>query len=364
MRSVLARPALPILAFACCVTASSLAAKKVPEPPALPSADVRLAIVADSVRGPWTVVVSNHDQVPVRLVADARQLRLLVREPDGSTYGECQLPDDMRSEEERRTIVLQPGERYEEQIEPWLYCWGKLQDRLVPGASVTAFLGWKPDKRLDRLHKPQKAPFVIEPAIAPPLVRSDKQIASLTTWLPTVQHDAPAEPSAPAKPASLGVARMELSVARFEDAGTFRDASLVATVKNTGDRSGVIHLRPDDLELHIVGPYGVRATCSQGSARRAVARDFFQTIAPGKTTTMRVLLGEVCPRGTLDRPGLYVVDAVLHARERGAEFGLDAVTGDLSASRPALVRVRSSVQPFHKDPPRAMAPTKPRPSGS
>jgi len=359
MRSVPARPALPILAFACCVTASSFAAKKAPEPPALPSADVRLAIVADSVRGPWTVVVTNHDQVPVRLVADARRLRLLVREPNGSTYGECELPDDMRGEPERRSIVLQPGDRYEEQIDPWLFCWGKLHDRIVPGASVTALLGWKPDKRLDRLHKPQKAPFVVEPAVVPATVRSDKQIASLTTWLPTPPQDKPAEPPAPAQATPLGVARMEMSVARFEDAGTFRDASVVATVKNTGDRAGVIHLRPDDLELRVVGPYGVRATCSQGSARRAVARDFFQTIAPGKTTSVRVLINEICPRGTLDRPGLYVVNAVLHAKERGTEFGLDAVTGDLSAPQPALVRVRSSVQPFHKDPPRVVGPTRP-----
>jgi hypothetical protein len=54
-----------------------------------------------------------------------------------------------------------------------------------------------------------------------------------------------------------------------------------------------------------------------------------------------VRLIEVCPRRSFARPGLYEVHARLAAKWSGQDLGLDAFVGQLDATRPAFVRVRS-----------------------
>lgn len=299
------------------------------------------------------MILTNREQVPVRLVADARRLSLLIRGPEDDSYTRCELPSSMQGSVRKRQLVLRPGERYVERFDPRLYCWGSVSEKLVTGASVTAFLGWEPDKRRFARDKDQKPPFVVEPVLAPPSFQPQKQLASLTHWLP--QGDVvQANPEVPDRPPKyVGAPDLRLKTHRWADATNYREARLTATLENVGDRSALVHLRPDDLEIRVRQPSGSVVICGPGSGYRAAVRDFFQTIQPGKSATVRVLLSELCPSGTLDRPGLYEMHATLRVRDDGSHFRLDALTGDFPAPKTTLLRIRESRDPYHAHPPRA-----------
>ena len=355
---VLGLPAAALLAPAALAGNPRGPAKKKSAEPPLPHARVVLQIDAPTLDGPWTMSLRNNDTVPVRVVADARNLVLLVRAKDSARYEECRLPDAMRSARESRRIVLDPGARYDETFDPALFCFGKLHALLAAESAVTAFLGWTPSTKPWLANKPPQPPFELEPAIAPATVAFDKRVVSLTVWLPAAITSAAASSPAPDAPHALGAAQLALATNRFEDAASFRTASITATVKNSGDRSGVIHLRGDSLELRVSGPgLAHDVLCAAGSDRRAVARDLFQTIAPGKSSSLTVLVNEVCPRGTFAHPGLYRVAVTLRARESGAEFGIDAIHGDFSAPDPVLLRVQQAAEPYHATPPHVVLPT-------
>jgi len=314
---------------------------------------VQLMIELPETRGPWRMVVQNEDIVPVRVVADARRLVLLIRGQDDNSYTQCRLPDSMQGSIRARQLVLKPGDKYVEHFDPRMYCWGSISEKLTAGASVTAFLGWEPDARLDKRNKPQLLPFAAEPVLAPAAFVPQKRLASLTQWLPS-NDVVEANPEAPQPPPRfVGAPDLRLSTHRWADATNLRDARLTATLTNVGDRSALVHLRPDDLEVRVRRPDGSLTVCGPGSDRRAAVRDFFQTIKPGKSASVGVLLAELCSSDVLDRPGLYELTATLRVRDDGAQFQLNAMTGDFAVRRSTLLRVRNSREPFHDGPPRA-----------
>jgi hypothetical protein len=319
---------------------------------------VRLAIEVPPAHGPWRIVVTNNDRVPVRLAADARLLSLLVRQPADKDYVRCKLPAAMLGSPRERQLLLNPGESYVEPFDPRMFCWGDDADKLGPGASVTAFLGWSPDARLEKRSKPQVAPFVAEPVLAPAAFLPAKQIASFTFWLP--QGDGPflsdvREPP----PRFVGAPDLRLSTPRWSDATDHRAARISATLTNVGDRAALVHVRPDDLEVRVQRPDASSSVCGPGTGYRAAVRDFFLTIQPGKSASVSSLLTELCPSGTFDRPGLYVLQTTLRVRDDGSAFRLQAVTGDFSSPKSTLLRVRSSREPYHAAPPRPGRPQPP-----
>jgi hypothetical protein len=316
------------------------------------SPHVQLAIELPEARGPWRMVLHNQDTVPVRVVADARRLTLLIRGQDDNTYTQCRLPSSMQGSIRARQLVLKPGDKYVERFDPRMYCWGSISEKLTAGASVTAFLGWEPNARLEKRNKPQVLPFAAEPVLAPAAFVSQKRLASLTQWLPSndVVEANPETPQPP--PKFVGAPDLRLSTHRWADATTYRDARLTATLTNVGDRAALLHLRPDDLEVRVRLPNGSMTVCGPGSDRRAAVRDFFQTIKPGRSASVGILLTELCSSDVLARPGLYELTATLRVRDDGSEFRLDAVTGDFAVRRSTLLRVRKSREPFHARPPR------------
>ena len=309
---------------------------------------VRLLLDAHTWHGPWTITFVNEEDVPVRIAADARQLSLLVRLPNDKNYTKCSLPSSMRGTGRDRQLVLDPAQSYVETIDPRLYCWGENQTKLAPGASVTAFVGWAPDVRLEKRSKPQVAPFVVEPVLAPPAFPFTKQMASLTHWLAASDDSLIAQPEQP--PARyVGTPDLRLSTPKWEDAD-LRSARISATLTNVGDRAALIHIRPDDLELRVQRPDGSMAACGPGSSYRAAVRDFFLTIQPGKSVSVSSLLSERCPSGTFERPGLYQLHTTLRARDNGSAFHLQAITGDFAAPTPTLLRLRTARLPFCRRP--------------
>ena len=312
---------------------------------------VRLSLVVPESHAPWRMVLHNRDSVPVRVVADARRLTLLIRGPDDSSYTRCRLPDSMQGSVRKRQLVLPPGQRYVERFDPRLFCWGSVSEKLRMGASVPALLGWEPDERRAKRDRPQVPPFAAEPVLAPPAFAPQKRLASLTHWLPEgdivqANRKVPERP-----PRFVGAPDLRLKTHRWAEAITHRHARLTATLRNVGDRSALVHLRPDDLQIRVRRPNGSAVVCEPGPRHRAAVRDFFRTIKPGKSATVRVLLTEHCPRNTFERPGLYELSSTLRVRDDGSHFRLQALTGDFPAPRSTLLRVRDARKPYHRRPP-------------
>jgi hypothetical protein len=148
--------------------------------------------------------------------------------------------------------------------------------------------------------------------------------------------------------------RLEISTARYQDAAAERTLSVTVTAKNAGHRPMLAALRPRMLSFRVMGPDGEETECGANTLPRGMPREAFRSYKPGETTSFTVLLGEICPRRTFGRPGLYRVTPTLHAKEKGASVGLAAYTAVVSAPLPALVRVQSGPEPFYSKPPRAV----------
>jgi len=316
----------------------------------LPSPNVTLSVQTPSASGRWVMLITNADDAPMRIHADARLLRLLVA-PRGKNYFECELPALMRSGD-TRDLLLKPGESYREEFDPRLVCFGKVIDEIGEGTSVTAFWGYKPDAQRQKTHKPQLAPFVVEPTEGPATFTVEKRLVSLTTWLPAEPKKTEGDSAKPEEPVPINAPRLVIDPVRRVDATALRDARVSATVKNVGDRSALIHIRTDQLEFQVTGPAG-RGTCGGRERRRAPVRDFFHTIQTKGSETLTVLLAEACPREVFKRPGLYEISTVLHAPSDGGQFGLHAVTGDFNAVHRTLLRLQQAKEPYHAAPARA-----------
>ncbi len=305
--------------------------------------------------GPWVLKVTNHGTQAVRILADTRLLTLVVRAPN-KNFAECTLPASMRGTDRSRWLVLKPKQRYTESFDPRFFCLGPAWDDLSAGGSVTALLGWKSDPNRTKRGKPQVAPFVVEPADAEAEFVPIKRLASTTAWLEK-RKPATEEPSKPERPSDADVASerpmLSLRTARWSDATVVRDAHLTTTIKNTGGKSFYVHLRPDNITFAVKRPDGAATTCGNSDVARAVARDFFERISTGQTQAYQVLLGEVCPPGTFDSPGVYTVTPTLQLVDAGSSFGLSAITGTFPSTHATLLRIQTSRQPYHSSPPLA-----------
>lgn len=312
----------------------------------------------------WAIRVVNNDVEPVRIVADARKLALLVRGPTDSKYHRCELPASMRGSDTDRMLVLAPGQSYRETFDPRLYCWGQVSNKLTHGASVTAFWGWPENTKLAKRSKSQEPPFALEPVRPPASFLPQKQMVSATQWLPendVVMADPKVQTPAPKV---LGAPDLRLSVPRWSDAINERDAMISATITNEGDRDALLHVRPDNLKLRVRRPDGTDGYCEPGSKYRASVRDFFTTIKPGRNKTISTLFSAICAPDVLIGPGLYQVYVTLRLEDSGKAFNLQAITGKFVAPSATLLRVRQTRQSHSAPMPEPEKPAKPSDSAS
>ena len=326
-----------------------------------------------------------------------------------------------------RELVLEPGTSYVEEFDPQLICFGKDAELLVPGARVTPRYGFATQSAWVKTGP--AAPFVADAAKRPRRFRPLRRLPGATFTLshsppvvfgppppdggpganasgpggkapdgkgdpaaegPPSEHEGewgkpgperpkppsaeeatrhrPRVPQAPVKrppPDELG-ARMTLTTTHYDDAQRATDVQLSVQAHNTGERPVFVALRPRMLDFVVRGPDGV-VRCRRTSQRHLVPRDLFRTLHHGKHVHMDVLLAEVCPQGTFDRPGLYRAMPILHADANGQQYGLQALTGVVSVSDPGdpggthdkdddvtLIRVRDGRKPFYRDEPATM----------
>ena len=353
--------ALPIL-----FTAAAHAAR-----PALPVPDLALTVVTPSVRGPWTLRLTNEGSLPLRVAADARLLHFSITPPAPKAKPiTCRLPRPLRPQTspDQRRLYLAPGHFYEERIDPLLFCFGSREaGALVPGARVQAFLG-----------SPKESP-IVEDLAFPPEVASLRELAAPTTHIgldktsdgrpSSAGGSTPVESSrGEEQPSEADLAavdarapRLVLEAPRFVDAYSPRTLVVRFVARNAGHRPMRVALRQRMLSFVIDGPAGTFRCESPQNERDATPPDSFRTLAPGAAVPLAVRLDEVCVRDDFRRPGLYHVSATLHALDTSAAPGVRAYTGVVPAERTTIVRLLSASEPFYPTRPEAQPPTPPEP---
>jgi hypothetical protein len=324
---------------------------KVPPAPQAPAPQVALTIDAPTARGPWTVRVVNQGQVPVRIAADARLLSLDVTPRGAPRAVHCDLPADMRPDDELETaLVVPPGRAYTESFEPRLLCFGAARlEALSSGATVVAHLGWT--------GSPANAPpYAVSPIDGvEPAVSSLKTLDGLPIALPDDPTPSPAPTptttgAAPSAPTDADSARLTLSGPTAIDSPSPESIEIPLTLRNEGTQPAIVRLRPETLGFDVVGPDSVQA-CAWPTVPGAPLREAYTRIAPRGTATLSVLLSAYCSGHALDQGGLYVVRPRLDTRRAsGAAIGYRSFDGVVVAATPTIVRLHrgSEARPLRR----------------
>ncbi len=345
-----------------------LVAAKPHAAPPLPAPSTEVRLDAPGATGTWRLVVQNTGEAPLRLAADLRLLALDLEPPADDapppaatprarrapkpTRVTCALPADMRpTGSDGRSVVLAPGARFEGAFDPTLYCFGaREQAALRAGARVTARFGFGAAKRL-------APPYVVEPDAPDAGVAPARELVAGATVVG--QTDDAATSATPASAEDAQAARephLTIATPPRVDASSARSLGLTVRLGNGGARTLLVHLRRDRLGFDVAPPTGATVHCGPSLARRGLVPDRFDRLAPGASRSLDVLLGELCPDHTFDRPGLYRVQASVRAPDAGVRWSLNAWTGEATAAAPTVVRVRTGSRPFETSPPKVVTP--------
>lgn len=376
----------------------------VPSPPPAP---VRVWLVTPTANGPWTLRIDNTGDHTVRIPADVRLLRLTLSSSNGRRTLHTVRCDAGALRPgifpEPRALFLPPGQSWIDTFDPHLICFGKAADLLAGSVTVHATFGWDPPPKYSK--RAPAAPFaadgVDDPAFYSPLpelpvptvVLSYEETPRAPVWpvepapaahaasasapqdapppipAPPVppetpsagSTDVPPPAAAPPHVTDANAPRLELTQRVLSDAVSAGQVTMTATAKNVGHRPLLAPLHARMLELRVLTPDGQRIRCDAEPPTHAIARELYRTMKPGASESFRLRLLEACPAATFDRPGIYHVYAVLHAREPGTELGLVAYTGVAHGVEATKLRVQSGPLPFYVSPPAAV-PTPPAPS--
>jgi hypothetical protein len=298
--------------------------------------NVTLRIEAPTTRGTWSMRVTNEGDVPVRIIADARLLALEVIPRGARDPLHCELPADMKPENDlERPLVLPPHRTYSESFEPRLYCLdAKRLDALAPGSIVVAHLGWRGHVARYLEVSPIEG---IEPKIAgraaidaPPIVLPDEATPTLQQTTADVLADLP---------------RLSLRSAVSIDAESASRIEIPVTLRNDGTRAVIVRFRPETLRFELLGPEKPDH-CVWPSLAGAPILDQFATIRPKGTSSLSVVLGAYCGGHALDQAGLYLVVARLDTRNAsGATLGLRTFDGEVTAASPTVIRLHRGRAP-------------------
>jgi hypothetical protein len=319
------------------VPARHKARPRKPPPPALPSPAIELTLDAPSPDAPWTLRAKNTGDVPLRLTADGRIAALDVTVPGarkGARPIRCELPGDMRpADDDDRELVVPPGRAYAEKIDARLFCFGAHEAAaLVPGASV-----------VPRLLGSHDVPVVA------PLDDGDgtATLATLTELAGVATTIGPALPSTkdPSRPRQL-----TLGSPTFVDAERGPDAALTITARNDTPAPLSFLFRPETIALDVTGPSGIGVTdpsptvrCAWQGASPAPIRELFSQLSPKGTDSLTILPSALCPDGTFDLPGLYLVRGRLDTRRTsGASVGLHTLNAEVAGEGATRLRVRAA----------------------
>jgi hypothetical protein len=284
--------------------------------------------------------VTNAGSVPLRLVADARLLSLELTPRSVAKAQRCTLPADMRpGDDMERPLVLPPGRSYAEPFDPRLYCLsGKQADALAQGTSLVVHLGWTGGNRTH-------PPFVVGPIDGvEPVVAPLKSIDAPPIMLPDDPTPPRVQPSTAAAD-DPDQAKLTLRAQPSVDTTTGHGISMDLTLHNAGKRPVTLRFRPESLSFTVAFAGGVEE-CLWPAMPVAPMRELYSTLPPNGNTSLSVQLSAYCNGHAFDVPGLLVVTPHLDTRKgSGAELGLRTFDGEVTATRPTVVRLHRGTKP-------------------
>lgn len=353
---------LPVLATGLLSTLALAQESVAPTPPA----PVRARIHADAPKGPWVLTVENTGNEAARIPAHAGLLQLTIELPlteedakrkrPKASVVTCGASGEIHPDvfPDHRALVLEPGQRWVETVDPLLYCFGsKAEAGLVAGATVRGTFGW-----------PQKGKVSARPPFVAQSLKKDSFLPVRALAVESVVLPTPPAPSGFAPASSGAPLQVHLDSAAPRLTGHLEDRvdarspatlTLRFNVKNEGLRPTWAALRPRMIELWVTRPDGSRWICPATSWGGGIPRDLFAKIAAQGTTTLAFQPIELCPLGTFDRPGLYEIRAALNPADGGEMWGLQGYVAPIAADNTARVRLGSARQPFYSSAPQAQA---------
>ena len=168
-------------------------------------------------------------------------------------------------------------------------------------------------------------------------------------------------PAAVHVPVDENAPRLEVKASPYVDAVNAYKVSMTLTVTNVGHRPALAAIRPRMAAFRVEGPDG-SSTATPRRRRRGLPRSAYQTLKPGASAVITLLVQEACANDLFRRPGLYQVSPSLHLNEDGSEAGLAAMTGVLTRRTRRWCASRRGRNPFAKKPPEAARAPPPAPS--
>jgi hypothetical protein len=135
-------------------------------------------------------------------------------------------------------------------------------------------------------------------------------------------------------------APLSLKLVRGSDAAAERSATAALTLTNRSSKSFRVYFRRELVSFDVLGPEGIEH-CDPEPDTRAPDPSAFLSMQPGRSMTITSMLAELCPFGTFEQAGLYLVQASFDAVHSGREHGLDAFVGVVESEHPATIRIRT-----------------------
>lgn len=338
----------------------------------LPAVDFQ--VIERGPQEPWILQIDNQGPSPVQLTADPRLLWFEVYVPGVKAPRVCRLPKPLWPEFAVREarLVLPPGHGFRRAFDPRFFCYAPVtQSVLVPGARVLPRFGWPgpgvaPSKDGTRGEPSlsSEPPFVAaaSPALeaaAPPDADAggpSPEWVETSTGIKLLEASelvlGPGYSAWVEAPVVEGDSPLVLEAVDGSDAEDERSATLELVLRNRSKRSVPVFVRSELLSYRIVGPTG-EFQCQADPLAPPSDVTSFTVLGAGRSLRLVERMIELCPRGRLSRPGLYVVHATFRTPYSGEELGVDAFTGELTTPRPVLVRLRDGDRPFFIDRSRA-----------
>ncbi|MFO0612000.1 MAG: hypothetical protein U0414_05410 [Polyangiaceae bacterium] len=351
---------------------------KAPEKPPLP---VKLTVTAPTPDPPWTMRLENTGEHPIRIAADVRLLSFELETKGGTK--KCTAPAGLRPTKllKSRELYLKPGEAFQQEFDPRLYCFGTTGDALTNATVVHAHYGFAAPS-WGQSKGPFAAQGIDEPAefaALPTIDATDVQLAYATFAPPP--PPAPAEPAPthaslvapsapPPEPESFFIdknkARFTVFVDRFSDVNAARDIVVNVHLKNEGTHEMIAALRGRMVSFVVEqlgrdGSSMKTVDCTGEDQTHPISAEMLRGLGGGQSVTIPLLVAEVCPPSTFDRPGLYRVTPRLDTLASGEAAELEAYVGRAFTRDAVLVRVATAREPFEDSPPAVYVPPPPPP---
>ncbi len=353
---------------------------KAPEKSPLP---VKLTVAAPTPDPPWAMRLENTGDHPIRIAADVRLLSFELDTKHGKQ--KCAAPAALRPSKllKSRELYLKPGEAFQQEFDPRLYCFGLVGDALTNATVVHPHYGYAAPS-----WGASKGPFaaqgIDEPAEFAALPTIDAAEVPLTYALVAPPPPPPEPPPPPTREEEAHAALMAqlpppppeyffidknqakftVFVDRFADVNAARDIVVNVHLKNEGTHAMISALRGRMISFIVeqLGRDGksMKTTdCTGESQTHPISAEMLRGLGGGQSVTIPLLVAEVCAPNTFERPGLYRVTPRLDTSVGGEAAELEAYIGRAFTRDAVLVRVATGREAFEDAPPEVYTPPPP-----